>query len=71
MKKHILVGASLLLTLGTAVAGTFIYGRDSNLTLDSYDSNTTRVAELPSAATIDMWKATSSSADYMAPKAPI
>ena len=28
MKKHILVGTSLLLTLGTAVAGTLMYGNE-------------------------------------------
>ena len=34
MKKHILVGTTLLLTLGTAVAGTLMYGQDANTALD-------------------------------------
>ena len=35
MKKHILVGTSLLLTLGTAVAGTLMYGQGSSTALES------------------------------------
>jgi hypothetical protein len=67
MKRHILVGTSLLLTLGTAVAGTLMYGKDS-----SSEFETSSVAqEQPSQATIEMWKATASSSDYLAPKAPI
>ncbi len=71
MKKHILVGTSLLLTLGTAVAGTFMYGHGSNSALDSYAPATSIAQEQPSPATIEMWKATASSSDYLAPKAPI
>jgi hypothetical protein len=62
MKKHILVGTTLLLTVCTAVAGTFMYGQGSSASV---------AEEQPSAQTIAMWKATASSADYMAPKAPI
>lgn len=72
MKKHILVGISLLLTLGTAVAGTLMYGNDSRATTGGAYTPTTSVAqERPSAATIEIWKATANSSDYMAPKAPI
>ena len=71
MKKHILVGASLLLTLGTAVAGTLMYGHDARTTLDSYDAASSIALEQPSPATIEMWRATASSSDYLAPKAPI
>jgi hypothetical protein len=71
MKKHILVGLSLLLTLGTAVAGTLMYGQGSTATPKS-DAPVSIVAlEQPSQATIEMWKATASSSDYIAPKAPI
>ena len=71
MKKHILVGTSLLLTLGTAVAGGLMYGgQDAGTSLDSYAPSST-LAQEPSAQTIEAWKATASSADYIAPKAPI
>ena len=69
MKKHILVGTSLLLTLGTAVAGTLMYG--SNSAADQYAPASSVAQDLPSQATIEMWKATASSSDYIAPKAPI
>ena len=78
MKKRIALGAAMLLTLGTAVAGTFLYGHEQAAAME-------RVAEqqitLPSdnqpssgAVTpemIAMWKATAASTDYEAPKAPI
>jgi hypothetical protein len=71
MKKHILLGTALLLTLGTAVAGTFMYGQSSSATLESYAPATSVAQELVSPATIEEWKATASSSDYIAPKAPI
>ena len=69
MKKHILVGTSLLLTLGTAVAGTLMYGANTGVDLYAPTSNVAQ--DVPSQATIEMWKATASSSDYIAPKAPI
>ena len=71
MKKHILVGTTLLLTVCTAVAGTFMYGQGSSATIDSYTPAGRVAEELPSAETIAMWKATANSSDYIAPKAPI
>ena len=71
MKKHILLGTSLLLTLGTAVAGTLMYGQGSSTTPESYAPASSIAQDLPSQATIEMWKATASSSDYLAPKAPI
>jgi hypothetical protein len=68
MKKHILVGTSLLLTLGTAVAGSLMYGQGSGAALEPASSV---ALDQPSPATIEMWKATASSSDYLAPKAPI
>jgi hypothetical protein len=70
MKKHILVGTTLLLTIGTAVAGTFMYGQSSSST-GPYAPTTSVALEQPSAATIEMWKESASSSDYIAPKAPI
>jgi hypothetical protein len=70
MKKHILLGTSLLLTLGTAVAGTLMYGQGSGATPEAYAPASVAL-EQPSQATIEMWKATANSSDYIAPKAPI
>jgi hypothetical protein len=70
MKKHILLGTTLLLTLGTAVAGTFMYGQGSSAALDAY-SPTSVALDQPSAMMVETWKATASSSDYIAPKAPI
>jgi len=71
MKKHILVGTTLLLTVCTAVAGTFMYGQGSSAAVDSYTPVSSVAEEQPSAQTIAMWKETASSSDYLAPKAPI
>jgi hypothetical protein len=71
MKKHILVGSSLLLTVCTAVAGSFMYGHGSSAAVDSYAPASTVAEEQPSPMTIEMWKATASSSDYIAPKVPI
>ena len=71
MKKHILVGTSLLLTLGTAVAGTFMYGHGSSAQVDAYAPASSVALDQPSPTTIELWKATAISSDYVAPKAPI
>jgi hypothetical protein len=73
MKKHIALGAALLLTLGTAVAGTFLYGQEpvdatAQITLPS-DNAPARQEVTPEL--IAMWKATAASTEYAAPKAPI
>ena len=70
MKKHILVGTSLLLTVCTAVAGTFMYSHAPSGAVDPYSPTTSVAQERPLQATIEMWKATATSSDYMAPKAP-
>jgi hypothetical protein len=71
MKKHILVGTSLLLTLGSAVAGTLIYGQSSSTGFDTYAPAGSVALDQPSPAMIEEWKATASSSDYVGPKAPI
>jgi hypothetical protein len=71
MKKHILVGATLLLTVCTAVAGTLMYGQGSDSAVESYAPASVVAEEQPSPQTIEMWKATATSSDYMAPRAPI
>lgn len=69
MKTRILIGTGLLLTLGTAVAGSMLYGQTSAQEVariaapESYEPATPEM--------IAMWKATSSSADYIAPRVPL
>ena len=74
MKTPIVVGAALLLTLGSAVASSFIYGQGRGAATRSEES----VAAITPAAQqevtpemIAMWKATASSPHYAAPKLPI
>lgn len=71
MKKHILLGTTLLLTLGTAVAGTFMYGQNSTAGVDQYAPAQSVALEQLSPATIEAWKVSASSSDYITPKAPI
>ena len=77
MKKRIALGAAMLLTLGTAVAGTFLYGHEQaameqvaeqQITLPSDNQPSTQSV---TPEMIAMWKATAASTDYEAPKAPI
>ena len=77
MKKRIALGAAMLLTLGTAVAGTFLYGHEQasmrrvaeqQITLPSDNQSSEQVV---TPEMIAMWKATAASTDYEAPKAPI
>jgi hypothetical protein len=69
MKKRIAISfVGLLLTLGTAVAGTLIYGHGQKDGLESYPPAS---AAQVTPETIAMWKATATSRDYVAPKVPI
>ena len=72
MKKHIALGASLLLTMGAAVASTLIYGQDGQKSAAPLQQvggsfETTQVSPEMIAA----WKATAKTADYITPKVPI
>jgi UPF0716 family protein affecting phage T7 exclusion len=71
MHKRIALGTALLLTLGTAVAGTLMYGHEPvDTTLQTVESAT--VAEsAPTPEMIAVWKATATSADYVSAKLPI
>jgi hypothetical protein len=76
MKKRIVLGAGMLLTLGTAVAGTFLYGHEQSARVQrmaerqiTLPSDTAEQSVTPEM--IAMWKATAASTDYEAPKAPI
>ena len=72
MKTRIAVGCGLLLTLGTAMAGTWIYGQGKN---DTAAKDEIVVAELRSQEVtpemIALWKATATSTDYIAPRVPL
>ena len=68
MKTRIAVGAGLLLTLGTAMAGTLIYGQGRSATVqpEALSATTQVTPEM-----IAMWRATANSVDYIAPKVPL
>jgi hypothetical protein len=72
MKTRIAVGCGLLLTLGTAVAGTWIYGQGR---IDTTARDEVTVASMNSQEVtpqmIAMWKATATSTDYIAPRVPL
>jgi hypothetical protein len=66
----IAVGASLLLTIGSALGGTFMYAQtDAEGT--TADAMANAQASAPTPYTIAMWKATAVSANYISPKVPL
>jgi hypothetical protein len=78
MKKRLALGTAMLLTLGTAVAGTFLYGHDqSSLVGQTAEQQITLPSDHEPGAQsvtpemIAMWKATAASTDYETAKAPI
>lgn len=76
MKKRIALGAAMLLTLGTAVAGTILYGHEQAARDRAAEQKITLPSDNQSKQTVTpemiaMWKATAASTDYEAPKAPI
>ena len=72
MKTRIAVGAGLLLTLSTAVAGTLMFGNTSEQT-EAVTAPTTITAETPvTPEVLAMWSAQNDrDSDYIAPKVPI
>jgi hypothetical protein len=71
MKQRIALGTALLLTLGTAVAGTFLYGHESQGGTTQQVSPTLFTVQEVTPDVIEAWKATSLASDYMPPKVPI
>ena len=72
MNIRILLGTGLLLTVGTAVAGTLLYGQGAPAASPELSPAITLSAT--SAATPEMiatWAAADSADDYVAPKVPI
>ncbi|HEX7114772.1 MAG TPA: hypothetical protein VF193_06540 [Steroidobacter sp.] len=75
MKKHVALGAAMLLTLGTAVASTLIYGSEQVQRRHAIETHENKVATAEgleaSPDMIAIWKATAVSVEYIAPKVPI
>ena len=72
MNIRILLGTSLLLTVGTAVAGTLLYGQGTPAA--SHELSPALTLSATSTATREMiatWAAADSGDDYVAPKVPI
>jgi hypothetical protein len=72
MKTHIALGSVLLLTLGTAVAGTYLYGQgQSDGISNPYSSEQVVDSQAVTPEMMAMWKMNAASTHYIAPKAPI
>jgi len=74
MNTRIALGLGLSLTLGSAVAGTLIYGQDHPGQAGSVYQAPTEVMNsevAPSPETIALWKATAVSTEHHTPKVPI
>ena len=73
MKRiQIAVSAGLLLALGTAVAGSLISGNGSSAVVAAAaTADTAATVSAVSPETIELWKLTAASNDYVAPKVPI
>lgn len=67
MKRRIALAAGLLLTLGSAVAGSLLYGQQGASELAVVPESTEQVTP----AMIATWKETSASGGYIAPRVPI
>lgn len=69
MKTRIaVIGTAMLLSLGSAVAGSVIFAQGKN---EIVAPAATIAQQEPSAETIAMWKATSSTSGYIAPRVPL
>lgn len=71
MKSRIVVGTALLLTLGSAVAGSFLYGQARAAAEPQLPVAAVPAAQSVTPEMIAMWKATAASSDYTAPRMPI
>jgi hypothetical protein len=73
MKTRIAIGAGLLLTLSTAVAGTLMYGRGTVTQTEAAAVPSVITAETPvTPEMLAMWSAeTGRDDDFIAPKVPI
>ena len=72
MNIRIALGTGLLLTVGTAVASTFIYGHGQPAAAPEVGPEATISASAPvTPEMIAMWRTTADADDYIAPKVPI
>jgi hypothetical protein len=74
MKTRIAVGAGLLLTLGTAMAGTLIYGQGQGRSATAQSQLTAATVAVDSQVTPEMlatWRAEAAADDYISPKVPL
>jgi hypothetical protein len=72
MKTRIALAATLLLTLGSAVAGTFLYAQQERPAQRAPEMNVAAQAQAEvTPEMIAMWKSTAASSDYVMPKRPI
>ena len=73
MKTKITIGAAMLLTLGSALAGGMIYTKDKSANVAPEFEATTVSIEAGDVTPemIAKWKATSATADYTPPMLPI
>ena len=69
MKTRIALGATLLLTLGSAVAGSFIYSQQDRNEAGLEVAGSVQTEVTPEM--IAMWKSTAASSDYVMPRRPI
>jgi hypothetical protein len=72
MKTRIAAGAGLLLTLGTAMAGTLLYGHGRDAVVQPEVAATAITAATQvTPEMLAMWRAEARSTDYIAPKVPL
>jgi hypothetical protein len=71
MNTRIVLGLGLSLTLGSAVAGTLIYGQGQAGSVYEAPTELMNSEVAPSPEMIALWKATAVSAEHHAPKVPI
>jgi hypothetical protein len=72
MKTRIALGAAMLLTIGSAVAGTFIYAQNGRPAEPSQEVSVAVQAQTEvTPEMIAMWKSTAASSDYVMPRLPI
>ena len=70
MKTRIAIGAALLLTLGSAVAGSYIYSQE-RAEASASPVMGSAAADNVTPEMIAHWKFTSNSSNYIAPRRPI
>ena len=71
MKTRIAVATTLLLTVGTAVAGTLMYGQGTQTAAPETAPLAISADDAVTPEMLAMWSAADDSDDYIAPKVPI